>query len=292
MESELFGHERGAFTGAAQKKTGLVEAAHHGTLFLDEIREMELTQQTKLLSLLDTQQFRRVGATRPIDVNVRFIAATNRILLSEVREGRFREDLYYRLQVVSINIPPLRARGDDVLILADHFIRKFNARYDRRVSGLRPAVADVFRQYRWPGNVRELENLLERIFILEDDDEIDVTHLPSRIRRDVGDLPAQAVDGLTWDADSVLETPLPEALPPQGDEEVATLAALPQVQDGKGVPASCAVWSDFHTATNHFQGALIRDALSRAKGNQTEAAGLLGLSRHALRHHMLKLDIR
>ncbi|WP_404379647.1 sigma-54 interaction domain-containing protein [Caenispirillum salinarum] len=299
MESELFGHERGAFTGAAQKKTGLVEAAHHGTLFLDEIREMELTQQTKLLSLLDTQQFRRVGATRPIDVDVRFIAATNRILLSEVREGRFREDLYYRLQVVSINIPPLRARGEDVLILAEHFIRKFNARYDRRISGLTPAAADVFRQYRWPGNVRELENLLERIFILEEDDEIDVAHLPSRIRRDVGDLPAQAVDGLAWDVDSVLEAPMPDLPEPAGDTGAAADAAvmaparMPQAASGgAGVPATCAVWSDFHTATNHFQETLIRDALARAKGNQTEAAGLLGLSRHALRHHMLKLDIR
>lgn len=268
MESELFGHERGAFTGAAQKKAGLVEAAHGGTLFLDEVRELEPTQQAKLLSLLDTHQFRRVGAVRPIEVDVRFIAATNRILLTEVREGRFREDLYYRLQVVSLNIPPLRERGEDVLLLTEHFLRKFNARYDRRVMGLEPRVEEIFRAYRWPGNVRELENLLERVFILEDDNRIRVEHLPARILRDVGELPPHAVDGL-----------------PQGQPEAG------EATPGQ-LPTACTAWPDFHTATGRFQAALIRDALERASGNQTEAAALLGISRHALRHQMLKLDLQ
>ncbi len=286
MESELFGHERGAFTGAAQKKAGLVEAAHGGSLFLDEIREMEPTQQTKLLSLLDTQQFRRVGAVTPIGVDVRFIAATNRILLAEVAEGRFREDLYYRLQVVSINIPPLRERGDDVLLLAEYFMRKFNARYDRRIAGMEDAAADVFRRYRWPGNVRELENLLERIFILEDEDRIRLDHLPARILRDVGLLPAHAVDGVTRAEVALMQTVAPAP---------AAVASATTASGGAAttaVPATCADWNDFHAATNHFQEALIRDALARAGGNQTEAAGLLGLSRHALRHYVLKLDIR
>ena len=185
LESELFGHEKGAFTGAIDRKLGLVEAANQGTVFLDEIREMDLTLQAKLLSLLDTQQFRRVGAVKPVKVDVRFIAATNKVLLSEVTSGRFREDLYYRLQVVAVNLPALRDRGDDVLTLARHFIARFNRAYGRSVRGLAPETEDILQRYPWPGNVRELENLLERIFILEDENEILPRHLPDRILRTV-----------------------------------------------------------------------------------------------------------
>lgn len=185
LESELFGHERGAFTGAVERKLGLIEAANNGTVFLDEIREMDLTLQAKLLSLLDTRQFRRVGAVKSTSVDVRFIAATNKILLSEVKDGKFREDLYYRLQVVALNIPALRDRGNDVLTLSQHFIGRYNAIYKRSIRGLSDEAADIFLRYHWPGNVRELENLLERIFILEDDDEILPRHLPDRIVRTV-----------------------------------------------------------------------------------------------------------
>ena len=278
MESELFGHERGAFTGAQTKKTGLVEAADRGTIFLDEIREMEPTQQVKLLSLLDTQQFRRVGAVTSIEVDVRFIAATNRILLSEVKEGRFREDLYYRLQVVAINIPPLRERGEDVLVLAEHFLRKFNARYDRRISGLEPSVQEVFCHYAWPGNVREMENLLERIFILEDDDQVLMRHLPARILREVGKLPKGTVDG-AFSSNR------------QGPGKEPVLSDVLGSRDGASPPFG-PDQSDFHAATERFQEALIRNALGRSEGNQSQAARSIGLSRHALRHYMLKLGIR
>jgi len=244
LESELFGHEKGAFTGAVARKTGLVEIAHKGTIFLDEIRDMNMVMQAKLLAVLDTQRFRRVGAVKPIDVDVRFIAATNRILLSEVKGDRFREDLYYRLQVIAINMPPLRERGDDVFVLTDHFLRKFAARHGRVIRGLEPAVEDVFRRYPWPGNVRELENLLERIVILEDEDTICMSHLPARIPR-----------------------------------ESATTT-----QQAGG--------ADYHGATEAFQRDLIRIALAAAEGNQLEAARRLNLSRHALRHQMLKLDLK
>jgi DNA-binding NtrC family response regulator len=147
---------------------------------------MELTLQTKLLSLLDTQDFRRIGAVAPTKVDVRFIAATNRILLTEVKEGRFRNDLYYRLQIVAINLPPLRERGEDVLLLTDYFIRRLNVRYDRTITGLDAETREIFLKYRWPGNVRELENLLERNFILEEDNTIRAHHLPDRILRSVG----------------------------------------------------------------------------------------------------------
>ena len=185
LESELFGHEKGAFTGAVERKVGLIEAANRGTVFLDEIREMDLTLQTKLLTLLDTQSFRRVGAVKPTTVDVRFIATTNKILLTEVNNGTFREDLYYRLQVVALNIPALRERGPDILSLAQHFIDKFSRIHGRKVTGMSPAVRNIFLAYDWPGNVRELENLIERILILEDDEEILPEHLPDRIHRKV-----------------------------------------------------------------------------------------------------------
>jgi len=258
MESELFGYERGAFTGALAKKTGLIEAANGGTMFLDEIRELESVLQAKLLSLLDTQRFRRIGSTRPIDVDVRFVAATNRILLGEVKDGRFRDDLYYRLQVVAINIPPLRERGDDIFVLAEYFMRRFGARYGRVIRSIEPAAMQVFRQYQWPGNVRELENLLERIFVLEDDNRVLVKHVPARILREVNK-------------------------PPESDREPAfsSFDFRAAAEDG-----------DFQQLTAAFQRHLIEAALERSDGSMTNAARRLGISRHALRHQMSKLDIK
>ncbi|WP_245795029.1 sigma-54 interaction domain-containing protein [Thioclava marina] len=250
MESELFGHERGAFTGAIERKVGLVEAANQGSIFLDEIREMDLTLQAKLLSLLDTQQFRRVGAVKSTSVDVRFIAATNKVLLSEVNSGKFREDLYYRLQVVALNIPSLRDRGEDVITLAAHFIARYNRQYNRNIHGLHPETAEIFRAYRWPGNVRELENLLERIFILEEEDEILPSHLPERIPRSLR----------------------------QSAGEAAPMQSLPK--------------GGFHELSAEFQRQIIAQALADANGNLQSAAEALKLSRHALRHQMIKLGLR
>jgi transcriptional regulator with PAS, ATPase and Fis domain len=253
MESELFGHEKGAFTGAVERRNGLVETANHGTIFKDEIRELELTLQAKLLSLLDSYQFRRVGSTRLTSVDVRFVAATNKILLSEVTAGNFREDLYYRLQVVAINIPPLRERGDDVLVLTEYFIDKYNRLYDRTIRGVNDETREIFMRYPWPGNVRELENLLERIFILEDDDEVLPRHIPDRILRTVK----------------------------AGASSVPPPAGFPDSEIG-----------GFHEATAEFQRQLIARARDAADNNLQQAAGLLSISRHALRHQMIKLDIR
>jgi len=257
VESELFGHEKGAFTGASARKTGLIEAADGGTVFLDELRELDHVVQAKLLTLLDSQRFRPIGGIRDVEVDVRFVGATNRILYRDVQDGRFRDDLYYRLQIAAVNIPPLRERGDDCLVLTAHFIRKLNARYGREVKGWEPAVEEVFRRHRWPGNVRELENLLERIFVLEDDNRVLVRHIPPRIMREVE-------KGPTAEAAGGSEAP--------GLEGLAGLS--------------------FQDATAVFQRRVIEAALQRHGRNIQAAAEELGMSRHALRHHMIKLGLR
>ena len=185
FDQELFGQDKGSLAGALSRKNGLIGAAHGGTLFLDEIRGLNHSAQTKLLGLLDRNSFRRVGAVNDVEVDVRYICATNKILFQEVKKGHFRDDLYYRLQVVSVNLPALRERGDDCLLLTEYFIDRFNRRYNRSIKGWDSEVADVFRSYDWPGNVRELENLLERIFVLETDNVIRINHIPPRIMREI-----------------------------------------------------------------------------------------------------------
>jgi transcriptional regulator with PAS, ATPase and Fis domain len=223
-------------------KPGLIEAADGGSVFLDEIRELDAVMQAKLLTLLDARRFRRVGAVRPIEVDVRFIAATNRILLGEVKAGVFRDDLYYRLQVVALNLPPLRERGDDV------FCSRSNLQYGSRMQTIDPDVADIFRRYPWPGNVRELENLLERICLLEDGERVRLAHLPDRIVRAV-----------------------------RSHARPITAGAAP---------------ASYHEATAAYQRQLIEQALQQAGGNLGHAAAALGLTRHALRHQMLKLKLQ
>ncbi len=180
IESELFGYEKGAFTDAKQRKEGLLEQAHGGTLFLDEIGEMELSLQAKLLRVLEENSFRRVGGLKDIKFDTRIIAASNRDLKSESEAGNFRLDLYFRLSVIQVDIPPLRDRGDDVLKLADHYVSKVNLkRHGKPLVGLSPQVANIFRRYRWSGNVRELRNVIERASILEDGDTVTAKHLPA-----------------------------------------------------------------------------------------------------------------
>jgi two-component system response regulator AtoC len=181
LESELFGHERGAFTGAVASRPGRFELAHKGTLFLDEIGELTPALQVKLLRVLQERSFERVGGTKTISVDVRVIAATNRDLEQAVEDRRFREDLYYRLNVIPLVVPPLRARAEDIPLLAQHFLDRVNRDKGTTVLGVAPAVMDTFLRYRWPGNVRELENLIERLAVLKKAGTIEMEDLPSRI---------------------------------------------------------------------------------------------------------------
>jgi two-component system, NtrC family, response regulator AtoC len=259
IESELFGYEKGAFTDAKARKEGLFEQAEGGTLFLDEIGELELGLQAKLLRVLEEGAFRRVGGLKDIPLDVRIVAASNRDLKSESESGRFRLDLYYRLSVIQIDIPPLRERGDDILLLAEHYIQQFGERLKLRqkIRGLSPEVAESFRRYSWPGNVRELRNVVERALILEDADLITTEYLPR-------DLLAQT--GRSASA-STPSQPRGEAfggrefmLPPQG------------------------------LSLEELETALVRQAIERSGGNQTRAAELLGISRDQLRYRLKKLD--
>lgn len=179
LESELFGHEKGAFTGAVARKAGRFELAHKGTLFLDEIGEMPLAMQVKLLRFLQEFTFERVGGNQTMEVDVRIIAATNRNLLQSIKEGTFREDLYYRLNVLSMELPPLRRRREDIPVLAEHFLARY--RGDKNIHGFSAQTLKVLMQYGWPGNVRELENVVQRASILASSDKIEVTDLPPNV---------------------------------------------------------------------------------------------------------------
>lgn len=250
IESELFGYEKGAFTDAKARKEGLFEQAEGGTLFLDEIGELELSLQAKLLRVLEEGAFRRVGGLKDLPLDVRVIAASNRDLKTEGEAGRFRADLFYRLSVIQIDIPPLRERGDDVRVLAEHYISNFKGRLRKNVGSLTPEALTAFGGYAWPGNVRELRNVIERAMILEDGDEITTKYLP----RGLVSESRAGIDsrGGTW--------PDHIPLPPNG-------VSLEEVEMS-----------------------LVRQALERSGGNQTKAAELLDISRDQLRYRMKKLE--
>ena len=261
IESELFGYEKGAFTDAKARKEGLFEQAEGGTLFLDEIGELELGLQAKLLRILEEGAFRRVGGLKDIPLDVRIVAASNRDLRAESEAGRFRLDLYYRLSVIQIDIPPLRERGDDILTLAAHYIKQFGERLKlrRKIQGLAPEVAEAFRRYSWPGNVRELRNVIERALILEDEEIITLEYLP----RDLA-------------AESGRAASVPTAVS-------ADAGARGTEARGFSLPASGLSLEELETS-------LVRQAIERSGGNQTRAAELLGISRDQLRYRLKKLE--
>ncbi|HET7824691.1 MAG TPA: sigma-54 dependent transcriptional regulator [Anaeromyxobacter sp.] len=241
LESELFGHEKGAFTGAVARKEGRFERARGGTLFLDEIGEMSPAVQVKLLRFLQDGVLERVGGTEPVAVDVRIVAATNKDLASEVKAGRFREDLFYRLDVVPVRLPPLRDRREDVLLLATAFLRQVAEKLPKRVTGFTAAAAAALERYPWPGNVRELHHAVERAVILTQGDIIDVGDLPDPVRG--GGPPAAAAGG------------------PPG----AAAAGSPIV-----IPAG--------TPMDEIERMVIRRTLEQTKGDKTLAAQILGIA--------------
>jgi DNA-binding NtrC family response regulator len=253
IESELFGYEKGAFTDAKARKEGLFEQAEGGTLLLDEIGELELALQAKLLRVFEEGAFRRVGGLRDIPLDVRVIAASNRDLKTESEAGRFRLDLYYRLSIIQIDIPPLRDRGDDVLLLSQHYIDTIGAkvRLRKKITSLSPEVEAVFRRYRWPGNVRELRNVIERALILEDNEVITTEYLPGAVTGEIGQ--------------------------PDTKESVENFKGqflLPS----EGI------------SLDEVELSFVRQAIDRSAGNQTRAAELLGISRDQLRYRLKKLN--
>jgi two-component system, NtrC family, response regulator AtoC len=253
IESELFGYEKGAFTDAKTRKEGLFEQAEGGTLFLDEIGELELSLQAKLLRVLEENTFRRVGGLKDLPLNVRVVAASNRDLLSESEAGRFRLDLYYRLSVIQIDLPPLRDRGDDVLLLAEHFIKDLNERLRRRIRGLSPEAAEIFRRYEWRGNVRELRNAVERAMILEDSDVITTEYLPLNLTEKSAVAFSSGSCGLEI-RDNVLHLPLQ------------------------------------NLSLKNLENSLLRWALETSGGNKSQAARALGITRDQLIYRLKTLN--
>jgi len=255
LESELFGHEKGAFTDAVTQKMGLLELADSGTLFLDEIGEMSLPIQVKLLRVLEKMSFRRVGGIADINVDVRIVAATNRNLVEEVGAGRFREDLYYRLNVVQLRVPPLRARPEDIGPLAEHFLSVYRERFGKSFERVGETALAALLEYRWPGNIRELRNLIERTVLLEDGSVMEREHLHLLTAEgDAGDLPTSLRE--------VLVNPLPQT----------------------GI--------SLETMVHEFEEALVRKAYAAAGGNQTRAAQLLGLNRDKFRYRLKQYGIK
>jgi two-component system response regulator AtoC len=196
LESELFGYVKGAFTDAVKAKKGLFEEAHKGTLFLDELGEMPLALQVRLLRVLQEEEIRPLGDTRCIQVDVRIVAATAKDLAQEVNKGKFREDLFYRINVLTIVIPALRDRKEDIPLLVDHFIERYNFRLNKKVEGVSPEVMHLFLEYKWPGNVRELENAIERAMVYSDTSIIRTRDLPPHIRTGLEDESAPPTSGL------------------------------------------------------------------------------------------------
>jgi two-component system response regulator AtoC len=275
MEAELFGHERGAFTDAKAQKKGLFEIADGGTLFLDEIGEMSTYLQAKLLRVLEDQTIRRIGGVKDIGVDVRVIAASNRDLEQGVREGTFRQDLFYRLSIIPIFIPPLRHRREDVLPLVDFFIERYNFRFRKSLRGITPEARDLLLRHDWPGNVRELKNAIERAMILEEADYIRPTYLPIQ------------VTGQTPGYESTIPTTVlgnPEVIPSAA--ATPTMASWRPLPSGRMIPMLELPREG--TSLEEVERELVGLALRQTGGNQTHAAKLLDVSRDALRYKMKK----
>ncbi len=266
VEDELFGHEKGAFTGAIHMRQGRIEAANHGTLFLDEIGDMGLALQPKILRVLQEKSFQRIGGNKTFAADVRVICATNRNLGEMVAQGTFREDLYYRLNVVEIHLPPLRARRDDIPVLVHHFIEKAAARFHKKELRVTRAAMTALEQHHWPGNVRELENVVQRAMVLADGDTLEVSHLPSLFRTQQEALPVRLPHNLLAH---------PHAEDTSADDEL-----------------SAPVDSSYEEQIRRFKRSLVLRTLRQNGWRKAETARALGVARGYLHRLINQLDIK
>ncbi|MCP3166537.1 sigma-54-dependent transcriptional regulator [Myxococcus qinghaiensis] len=260
LESELFGYERGAFTGAVTSKPGRFELADEGTLFLDEIGEIPVEMQVKLLRALQEGEFERVGGIKTTRVDVRLVAATNRDLQAEIEAGRFRKDLYYRLAVVPLTLPPLRERRSDILMLARHFVDKYNRRLNKKIEGIADEALALLQNYSWPGNIRELENLIERALLFADGPLITAKDLPDPVRQGAGVQPGPSSS-----------TPTPSMDVPTGEVGLKDIVRMKAAE---------------------LERDLIVKKLDETGGNVTRAARLLQISRKSLQTKMKEFGLR
>lgn len=279
LESELFGHEKGAFTHAIRSRPGRFELADGGTIFLDEIGEMDLSLQVKILRVLQEKEIERVGGTGVKKVDVRVVAATNRDLEHEVAEGRFREDLYYRLNVIPLHLPPLRERSGDVLLLAKHFLKVFCQKKGRPTLALSDDTKRVLQAYAWPGNVRELVNFMERLSILVDGDLVRPADLPNKILDHVGDI-------------GVLPEVVEEA---PNQVQAATQQSLPVASAGEFIWPTLESLKKMGMNLKEFldsaEDRLIDEALAKSDGVKNQAAEFLGIKRTTLIEKLKKRGI-
>jgi transcriptional regulator with GAF, ATPase, and Fis domain len=280
LESELFGFERGAFTGAIQHKPGKFEFANHGTMFLDEISEMGAPLQSKLLQVLQDGVFARLGGRQDVSVDVRVVAATNRDLEMAVQEGQFREDLFFRLNVVCITLPPLRQRRDEIRPLTEYFLARYSEHYNKPPMQLANDTLRLFAEYEWPGNVRELENLIKRMVILGTD---------TSIRREV----AEAIAGRYMKVGPIPALHSAAAAPPAAAAPTAPLAAPSQPAVAPPAPpVPCGSLKDIgRTAAREAERELIQRTLEHTRWNRREAAEILGISYKALLYKIKDADL-
>ncbi len=254
FESKLFGHEVGAFTGATRRTKGRFEQAHRGTLFLDEVSEISPRNQVNFLRVLEDGWFRRIGGEKPVKADVRIVAATNKDLVEQVRQGRFRKDLYYRLQVIPIHLPPLRQRKEAIPHFVEHFLDRFATLHNKDPMSVSPEVMDLLMEYPWPGNVRQLKNLLERVFLTSSGPRIGLSDLPPDFMEEV-------------------------------EERTASAAPLPVLAAGGGVEP---LWK----ARQRVERELILRALELSGGNRTRAAEMLEIKPRTLRQKMSDYGIK
>jgi two-component system response regulator PilR (NtrC family) len=255
LESELFGHMRGAFTGADSNKKGLIEVADRGTVFLDEIGEMNAVMQVKLLRVLQERKFRRVGGLEEMQADIRVIAATNQDLAKLVAEGRFREDLFYRINVIGIHLPPLRERREDIPLVAEHFLAKYSEQMGKSINAISRDALELMQKYDWPGNIRELENTIERAVALESTPTVLPDSLPPQVRAESGRAPV-----------GLASQPIESSLPSSG--------------------------FDLEAHVQEIERGYLAEALKRAGGVQVKAAELLGMSFRSFRYYVKKYNLR